>query len=96
MPDSGIHVFPDDTASVASDLPSAQEYLTSLGVTETHYATTGPVRHDIEKVIVGGRVEAAELIDAQQDDGLDVQELIYSKVGTTYTTFYLYTHVPVF
>ena len=52
-----------------------------LGVTEPPsmiYRATA--RHDIGKVVANGKAEAAEYLDTQED-GVDVQELIYSKVS---------------
>lgn len=79
MPDSGIDPE-DDVASLASDFPSTQEYLTSLGVTDGGGSYLCPTRHhDIDKIVARGRLEAADLADAAEDP--ELKELIYSKVS---------------
>lgn len=86
-PDSGIHLFPEDTGSIGSELPSTQEYLTSLGVSTSSSsaaAVHNTKHHDVNQVVNVGKMEALEqYLDAQDNvaDGVDVQELIYSKVS---------------
>lgn len=83
-PDSGIHLFPEDTCSIGSELPSTQEYLTSLGVSTSSSTAQPTQHHDVNQMVNVGKMEALEnYLDAQDNaaDGVDVQELIYSKVS---------------
>src|SRR5262249_39586731 len=59
--------------------PSAQEYLTSLGVVtspEDHSNSLSMAKHNIDKLCVQGRMEYLDV-----EDGPEVQDLIYSKVS---------------
>lgn len=88
-PDSGIHLYADDNGSVISELPSTQEYLTSLGVEASASKANGVQRHrddsEYPRMVVSGvdqhGYEDVRRPDRDDEDTVDVQDLIYSKVN---------------